>query len=99
MSEDYWQKNNLIKPQSRIVCAANKHKTSGRLILGPRHWDNTMRAQIREGEKWGEFQQGFIDQWGQWYSREDAYIIAEKAGQLLFHYPEWGQRLYSESIY
>lgn len=97
--QDYWQKNNLTKPQSRIVCSANKHKISGRLILGPRHWDNTMRAQIQDGEHHGQFLQGFVDQWGEWYSREEAYKIAEKAGQLLFHKEEWGQRLYSESIF
>jgi hypothetical protein len=29
-----------------VVCAANRHKETGRIILGARHWDDQMRSQV-----------------------------------------------------
>lgn len=69
-----------------IVCAACRN-FDGRIICGPRHFDNTMREQIKAAEglkHWqnGGCDQGFVDQYGRFYSRKEAWIIAEKNGQI-----------------
>ena len=96
---DYWTENGLTKPSPWIVCAANRHKTSGRIICGARHWDNVMRSQKLESESFGDFEQGFLNQFCEWLSREQAFEIAEKNGQIKNH--EWDnqKRLYSESLW
>jgi hypothetical protein len=98
---DYWIDNGLVKPAQRIVCAANKHKTSGRIICGARHWDDIMRSQKLEHEKWSEFDQGFITQLREWINREEAYLVALDQNQIL--YPDHGsgdkKTLYSEMLY
>ena len=87
----------------RVVCAANLMK-DGTLILGARHWDTMMRrtfALIYRGEKseWEmERDQGFIDQWGNYLTREEARVIAEKQKQLIERASD-GVALYSEDIY
>jgi hypothetical protein len=99
MSEpDYWQKNGLIKPDPWIVCAANRHKVSGRLICGARHWDSAMRGQKLESEKWYDFEQGFLNQFAEFLTRQEAWIIAEKNGQIKRKVSVDGV-LYSENIY
>jgi len=80
---DYWTENGLIKPASRVVCAANRHRESGRIICGARHWDKIMRAQKLPTEYWSDFDQGFINQFGQWLNREESYIIAKEQGQII----------------
>jgi hypothetical protein len=85
MSEpDYWQKNGLIKPDPWIVCAANRNKDSGRIICGARHWDQVMRSQLTEPFREPHFrwEQGFLTQFSEWVSREEAWTIAEKNGQI-----------------
>lgn len=83
-----------------IVCAANRHKVSGRIIAGPRHWDAIMRAQVhRETEDFGNWEQGFIDQFCQWYTREEAYVIAERHGQIKNPLAHAVGYLYSENLY
>jgi len=98
---DYWTENGLIKPDPWIVCAANKNKKTGRIICGPRHWDDVMRSQRLESERFRDFDQGFITQLREWVSREEAYIIAEKNGQIRF--PDHGsydkKTLFSEMLY
>jgi hypothetical protein len=83
--------------QRRVVCAANRlvemwmGLTPGRatyIVCGPRHFDPTMRAQIAlrpEGKDvWARSEQGFIDQWGTFMTREEAMQVAKAAGQLLY---------------
>jgi hypothetical protein len=49
--------------------------------------------------------QGFVDQWGRWMSRAEAYIVAMREGQILHDRNGVGQRwdvgpvLYSEGLY
>jgi len=83
--------NNIEKPQQVVVCAACEY--GGVLILGPRHWDKTMRQQydmMKNSERWKKytcippcsmFSQGFIDQFGDFLTREEAMKIALAAGQ------------------
>jgi hypothetical protein len=73
-------------PLRRIVCAAWKHNQTGRVILCIRHgcpfvYDN---QDVRGGNSlWkGKAKSGFVDQYGKFWDREDAWKIAEAAGQI-----------------
>jgi len=78
-----WQPSPDIQPW--IVCAANRNKNNGRIVCGARHFDPIMRAQIEASEgfvSWRNSDQGFIDQFGRFYDRWEAWKIAEKNGQI-----------------
>lgn len=85
-----------------IVCAANRKTETGRIICGARHCDTIMREQIKAAEGldyWiGGVEQGFIDQYGRFWNRQEAWIIAEKAGQIRYQVSTPGT-LYSENCW
>lgn len=84
----------------RIVCAANRQYDE--VILGARHFDSFMHDQIQldgGGDSWRDSEQGFIDNRGNFLTREEAWAVAEAAGQILQRVPGDGQRLYSENLY
>lgn len=98
----------LIKEPKRIVvCAANIH--GGVMVLGPRHFDATMHDQISKLEEGfapehpSFWEQGFIDQYGKFMDRKEAYEVALAAGQINLHRPKSGNPgtpiLYSEDLY
>jgi len=72
---------------NRIICAANK-LPNGVLLVGARHWDPIMRKQFRamggaEGTNThGEVVQGFIDQRGNFYTRQQALKLCIKNAQI-----------------
>lgn len=75
------------RSQNRLVCAANLY-SDGTMILGSRHFDEQMRKtmmainpDINHWKKLGH-EQGFMDKRCQFHSREDAWVIAEEAGQI-----------------
>ena len=97
---DYWKDNNIEKPQSIIVCAANRFGEV--IICGARHWDVRMRqqAEMMGGSKFLRTlgteeqgfigiraladlfeEQGFIDQYGDYYDRITAMKIVKESGQ------------------
>ena len=96
---DYWKENNLIKPVSRVVCAANRNRESGRIICGARHWDNIMRSQKLESENWGGWDQGFINQFGEFLTRQEAWVVAKEQEQIRYICHEGQEILYSENLY
>ena len=83
----------------RIVCAANRFE-NGPLLIGARHFDQHMHVQANYlGVKGTEpHEQGFIDQYGRFYSRKDAWGIAEKNGQIIRRCGCDGE-LFSENLY
>ena len=88
--------------QPRVVCAAVR--SFSEVILGPRHFDATMRSSIANSPtgvaEWRAGEQGFIDQFGRFLTREEAWEIAVAAGQIFRECgPEGGGRLYSEHLY
>lgn len=99
-----WQPPTNVKP--RIVCAANRH---GELVIpSARHFDDTMRAVINaiyDGDKAQvsaslHMVQGFIDQWGRFYSREDALQVVKDSGQPFNQERNVSKtKLYSEGLY
>lgn len=92
----------------RVVCAAIR-AADGSVLLGVRHYSRDMHEQIsarRDGEKFKnrrDEDQGFVDQWGVFMGREEAYQVADEQGQIF----DWracgngldGRKLYSEGLY
>ena len=82
-----------------IVCAANRHK-SGVIFCGARHCDNIMRAQANAaGVRLQESEQGFIDNFGEFLTRQEALVVAKSSGQHLMLEHCTGDKLFSEGIY
>ena len=112
LSENGWEPT--VPPW--IVCAANQY--GDYILVGARHWDSTMRAttellgggdfragwdilqsMIPEG---GREIQGFIDQFGRFYGREEAEQVAQQNDQIIMD--QRGGRLsnfalHSEDLY
>lgn len=91
-----------------VVCAANRHTDADLrvwLLLGPRHWGPTMRHQAKMlpfDAHALEWEQGFIDQRGEFLTREEAWKVAEAAGQIFQRVGGDtinGGRLFSENLY
>lgn len=92
----------------RVVCAAIR-AADGTLLLGVRHYSRDMHEQIAQRAGGWKFlhrydeDQGFVDQRGVFMTREEAYQVADAAGQIA--YPEacgrglFGPKLYSEGLY
>ena len=103
--------NTHEKPIRRIVCAANREEGTNLVILAPRHWDETMREQYRMCKGYCEEtrlvipkfkEQGFIDQRGVFLTRQEAWKVAEAAGQIIRRVggdTADGGTLYSENLY
>lgn len=87
----------LSKP--RIVCAANRYQDI--IIPSARHFDPLMHDLIERlglNIPSGQWEQGFIDQHRRFYTRKEAWVIAEKNGQILEQVSTPGI-LYSENLY
>lgn len=98
----------------RIVCAANRHPHTQELAVGARHFCPVMRRNIESMCKavgaqvmgqsayamaWRTSEQGFIDQHGRFYNRDDAWKIADANGQI-FRDRDWQTgNLHSEHLY
>jgi hypothetical protein len=87
-----------------VVCAANRSRKTERIVCGARHWDDTMRQQALNGsptltDEWRGAEQGFIDQWGRFMTRKEAWVVAETAGQIKYAAPFSKGVLYSEDLY
>jgi len=101
--QDYWTKNGIEKPQQIVVCAANRHK-DGLMLVGARHWDRVMVAQFKLintfNVKPTDFEQGFINQFGEFLTREEALVIVMENGQP-FNAERNGSKteLFSEGLY
>jgi len=85
--------------EPRIVCAANRFE-NGPILIGARHFDQHMHIQANYmGVKGSEpHEQGFIDQYGKFYNREEAWEIAKKNGQIIRDVSSPGS-LFSENLY
>jgi len=102
---DYWTDNGLIKPQQIVVCAANRFNDV--ILCGARHFDSVMRNQIqhmdeefkplRKNERW---EQEFINQFGEFLTREEALQVVKESGQP-FNADRNGSdtELFSEGLY
>lgn len=88
----------------RIVCAANRKRFTGEVVLGIRHWDAFMHKtfELMNGTEGDPVDQGFIDNRGVFLSRTEAWKVAEAAGQIIRRCggdDTDGGTLYSENLY
>jgi hypothetical protein len=87
-----------------IVCAACRSRWDKTIVaLGPRHWDPTMRgiAQRMGINDMIDWEQGFVDQWGNFHNRIDAMDIVKQNKQPFNLERNGGQdiELFSEGLY
>ena len=87
----------------KVICAATV-LPSGLMLVGARHADKAMLAQAKAaGQKYAltnrADNEGFIDQFAVFMTREEAWIIASEAGQIVRRVGGDGERLYSENLY
>jgi plasmid maintenance system killer protein len=97
----------------RVVCAANRAEDI--LLVGPRHWDSTMHTQYDALEMFIEgdmpsresFEQGFINTWGEFLTRKQAWVVASNNNQIIRFVgsqtveslKDSETKLYSENLY
>lgn len=99
---DYWKDNGIEKPQAIVVCAAIRF---GELIIaGARHYDSVMRLQVAHIDpsktKRSEAEQGFINQFGEFLTREEAMLVVKESGQPFDAKRNGsGSELFSEGLY
>ena len=102
---DYWKDNNIVKPQQIVVCAACKQDDI--IICGARHWDKIMNNIYRAMKAAdpdihsSKFDQGFINQFGEFLTREEAMQVVKDNGQPFNKKRNGGSdiELYSEGLY
>lgn len=88
-----------MRSQPRIVCAAIRNN-AGDVIIGIRHFDPGMHEQIKKSSScWIVNEQGFIDQFSNFYTREEAWKIASESNQIIRRCPGDEGKLFSENIY
>lgn len=84
---DYWKDNGIEKPQQVVVCAACMHLTTKSVICSARHWDQRMRETYnfmlgsQAPAPTSRWEQGFIDQFGEFLTRKEALMLAHVSGQ------------------
>lgn len=94
----------MASSEARIVCAAIR-LTNGLIIPSARHFDMTMRNVIDQvtgprHKKLVGAEQGFIDQFGMFYTREAAWVVAVYQEQIRRELPcDCEMKLYSENLY
>lgn len=90
----------------RVICAAIFK--GGNLILGARHFDMLMHKTIEQigngkfpgfAEFMSDAEQGFIDQFGVFMTREEAMVLAVEKMQVLDATHIHNKELYSEDLY
>lgn len=91
------------RSQRRVVCAAIR-QVDGMLICGPRHFDQIMHAAIAQYSEpdricWRAAVQGFVDQFGTFMDRREAWRVASAAGQIIHSLPGREGTLFSENLY
>lgn len=91
-------------PPRMVVCAAHRSLATGTVILGIRHGDAFMAQQMTaNAPEWGEgFEQGFVDQFSVFMTREEAWPVALAANQIrrrVGEAPQGAAQLWSVNLY
>lgn len=97
-----WDKLNV---QRRLVSACNRYKDV--LVCAPRHSCPIMTMsmamlggmQVLHKYSGKDHEQGFVDQFGTFYTRKEAYDLAIENGQLLYPDRSLSETLFSEGLY
>jgi hypothetical protein len=90
--------------QQRVVCAANRCEKTKQIAIGVRHSFPIMRNNMEAMYmgSWTTSEQGFVDQFGTFLTREEAWVVASAAGQIIRRCSGDtvdGGTLYSENLY
>jgi hypothetical protein len=90
--------------QQRIMYAANRCGKTKQIAIGVRHFCPIMRNNIEAMYmgSWATSEQGFIDQYGAFLTRTEAWVVASAAGQIIRRCDgddDDGGTLYSENLY
>lgn len=96
----------LTKDQARlqrVVCAAARIDIN-RIIVSPRHHDALFRATVdmlpeADRDEWKFAEQGFVDQFGNFLTREEAREIAVRHNQIIHRCGGDEVKLYTENLY
>lgn len=94
-----------VEKKRVIVCAAIRCIETGKILCGVRHGDDSMMGLPCDVYLIYEFEeQGFVDNRGNFLTREEAWIVAYDAGQIRYTWngqscEREGGRLYSENLY
>lgn len=90
-------------PVRRVVCAAIRRKDGGAMVCSARHFDEVMNSEIARSlylrGEWVDADQGFIDQFGVFMTRQEAWTVANAAGQIVRRVGGDDGCLYSENLY
>lgn len=90
--------------ETRIVCAAIR-ADDGSILVGIRHYSSDMISQLMARNDAEKFKnksgkaQGFVDQRGNFYTREQAWGVAFRANQIVREVEGCFGKLYSENLY
>jgi hypothetical protein len=92
-----WTLNEDQLLMRRVVCAAIRNRKTGALICGARH-HNCLQSKFcsRPHDDW---EQGFIDQFHKFMSRETAWEVAERQSQIIRRCGGDEGKLFSENLY
>ena len=83
-----------------IVCAAIRNRKTKEIILGVRHFDSHMRNQISISNwNWSGSEQGFVDNFGNFLTREEARAVAIEQNQIRRRCGGDEKKLFSENLY
>jgi hypothetical protein len=92
----------------RVVCSAVQCQSTYALVLGARHFDTRMHKHIALFKRinsmafTGDYIEGFIDTWGNFLTRTEAWKVAADNGQIIRNVggdQAKGGTLYSENLY
>ena len=99
-------KPRVIVPEIRRVVSAAARNSRGQIIASPRHCDLIFHQTVvlikdeKEQNEWTyHSEQGFIDQWGVFMTREEAWEVALAANQVYKRVGGDNGKLYSENLY
>jgi hypothetical protein len=91
--------------ERRVVCAAIR-AANGDILVGVRHYSQDMHYRIQDSANGRRFEnrfdenQGFVNSWGEYLTREEAYIVARHNNQIIRETPFTQQgKLDSEALY
>ena len=94
-----------VNLERRVVCAAIR-AANGDILVGVRHYSQDMHYQIQDRFNGQRFEnrfdenQGFVNSWGEYLTREEAYLVARHNNQIIRETPFTKQgKLDSEALY
>jgi hypothetical protein len=90
---------------NRVVCAAQKFP-DGTIVLGVRHYDEFVHRTLElinrhttDSKEQAKVIQGFVDRFGNFLTREEAWVVAFNAGQIIRRCGGDNGKLFSENLY